>query len=304
MPGSHFIGVVRFDDDRGTFDQPGLQQSGEGAVGLAAGVSQAFDVFLSHNSRDKPAVREIAGKLRERGLRVWLDEWELVPGRPWQEALEEVIETVGSAAVLVGRDGLGPWQVPEMRACLTKFVERKLPVIPVLLPGAPQRPELPLLLREFTWVDLRRGLDKEGLDRLVWGIRGSKPSSVGPRPRYENDEVRGLSVRLEQAYQRMEWLVGAGEDTTAVQEEILRLRREIRKGGQLRAGDMLGNGRFQLLEREGRGGFATVWRGYDRVIRGGCWFYYAWLCRSASRAMISPGYRDGSLGFRLVRTAE
>jgi tetratricopeptide (TPR) repeat protein len=141
-----------------------------------------FDVFLSHNSKDKPAVREIAKALRARQLRVWLDEDDLVPGRPWQEALEEIIQTTKAAAVLVGRDGLGPWEVPEMRACLSEFVNRKLPVIPVLLPDAPSQPDLPLFLRAFTWVDLRGGITDEGLDRLVWGITGKKPRGKKKKP--------------------------------------------------------------------------------------------------------------------------
>ncbi|MCP4655795.1 MAG: toll/interleukin-1 receptor domain-containing protein, partial [bacterium] len=133
-------------------------------------MSFEFDVFLSHNSRDKPAVRQLGEALGQRGLRVWLDEWELVPGQPWQEALEEIIATTQAAAVLVGKDGLGPWQEPEMRGCISEFVARKLPVIPVLLLGAPGEPELPIFLKQFTWVDLRDGITEEGLDRLVWGI--------------------------------------------------------------------------------------------------------------------------------------
>src|SRR5262249_46522538 len=83
----------------------------------------AFDVFLSHNSKDKPAVRQIAEALRDRrGLEVWLDEWELPPGVPWQDELENIIRTVRSSAVLVGKDGLGPWEIPEMRACLSEMV--------------------------------------------------------------------------------------------------------------------------------------------------------------------------------------
>ncbi len=31
---------------------------------------ETFDVFLSHNSKDKPAVRQIAAALKDRGLRV------------------------------------------------------------------------------------------------------------------------------------------------------------------------------------------------------------------------------------------
>lgn len=140
-----------------------------------ANMSGSFDVFLSHNSKDKPTVRQLAQALQARGLQVWLDEEQLVPGRPWQEALEEIIQTTRTAAVLVGKDGLGPWEIPEMRACLSEFVNRRLPVIPVLLPDAPTKPELPLFLRAFTWVDLRGGLTDTGLGRLQWGITGRKP---------------------------------------------------------------------------------------------------------------------------------
>ncbi len=131
-----------------------------------------FDVFLSHNSKDKPAVIALAKKLQDNGIKVWLDAWELRPGQPWQEALEEIIETCGSAAILVGADGIGPWEDAEMRACLDEFAHRKLPVIPVLLPDCPKQPSLPLLLRQFTWVDCREGRDEDSFDRLLWGITG------------------------------------------------------------------------------------------------------------------------------------
>lgn len=146
---------------------------------------KSFDVFLSHNSKDKPVVRKLAEVLRARGLKVWLDEWELVPGRPWQEALEEVIETTRSTAVLVGKDGLGPWQDAEMRGCLSEFAGRNLSVIPVLLPGAPEVPKLPFFLKRFTWVDLREGLTEEGIARLHWGITGKRPPDRSkPEPAY------------------------------------------------------------------------------------------------------------------------
>ena len=35
-----------------------------------------YDVFLSHANVDKPAVRELAARLKGDGLRVWLDEWQ------------------------------------------------------------------------------------------------------------------------------------------------------------------------------------------------------------------------------------
>ncbi len=50
-----------------------------------------YDVFLSHASVDKPAVEALAQRLREEGLKPFLDKWHLVPGEPWQKALEEVL---------------------------------------------------------------------------------------------------------------------------------------------------------------------------------------------------------------------
>ena len=145
---------------------------------MAEQPSPIFDVFLSHNSKDKPAVIALAERLVAANVRVWLDVWELRPGQPWQEVLEDIIAHTRSAAVLVGKDGIGPWENREMRALLNQFVRRGLPVIPVLLSDCPQQPELPLLLQEFTWVDCRGGKEEEGYHRLVWGITGVRPQSI------------------------------------------------------------------------------------------------------------------------------
>ena len=50
-----------------------------------------YDVFLAHNSADKPAVETIAMRLREAGLHPFLDKWHLTPGMPWQTELEEAL---------------------------------------------------------------------------------------------------------------------------------------------------------------------------------------------------------------------
>src|SRR5262249_17953985 len=64
-----------------------------------------FDVFLCHNHRDKVEVKRVGEQLKERGFVPWLDEWELPPGRPWQDLLEKQIRRIKSAAVFVGKDG-------------------------------------------------------------------------------------------------------------------------------------------------------------------------------------------------------
>lgn len=129
-----------------------------------------FDVFICYNSVDLVAVKEIVVKLKERGLRPWFDKWELIPGRLFQSVLEEQIRTMKTAAVFIGDKGLGPWHRMEMQAALLEFAERDCPVIPVLLPGATQRPDLPRFLKIISWVDLN---EPDALEQLVRGITES-----------------------------------------------------------------------------------------------------------------------------------
>jgi hypothetical protein len=133
-----------------------------------------FDVFLSHSGKDTSDTLLVARALAERNIRVWLDKWNLTPGRPWQEEIEDAIQHSLSAAVLIGADGIGPWEDREMRACIYEFVRRGMPVIPVLLPSAPFEPVLPLFLRGFTWVDFRGDAFVTALNRLEWGVRAPR----------------------------------------------------------------------------------------------------------------------------------
>ena len=149
--------------------------------------AEIFDVFLCHNSEDKPAVREIAQKLVREGIKPWLDEEEIRPGTSWQTALGQQIESIKSAAVFVGESGLGPWQNQEIQALLSQFVKRECPVIPVVLPSAKATPDLPWTLGNLHWVDFRV-TDLDPLDQLVWGITGQKPrerSHVHPQPPHQ-----------------------------------------------------------------------------------------------------------------------
>ncbi|MFO0143490.1 MAG: toll/interleukin-1 receptor domain-containing protein, partial [Aphanizomenon sp.] len=109
-----------------------------------------FDVFLCHNSQDKTAVIEIAQQLKLTQIKPWLDDWELQPGLPWQPELEKQIPNIKSAAVFIGQSGIGPWQEEEINSFLREFHRRKCPVIPILLPNAPQKPKLPLFLEGRT----------------------------------------------------------------------------------------------------------------------------------------------------------
>jgi hypothetical protein len=104
----------------------------------SAAKQHLYDVFLSHQSGDKPQVETIAAWLADKeGLKPFLDKWHLIPGEPWQETLEDALDRSRTCAVFLGPSKLGPWENEEMRVALDDRVRNKLfRVIPVLLPGA------------------------------------------------------------------------------------------------------------------------------------------------------------------------
>lgn len=159
--------------------------------------TENYDVFLSHSSADKDAAVELYEKLKKHGLRPWMAAKDAVPGRPWLKQLEEILSTIPAAAVLVGASGLGPWGEREMDVAITEFVDRRAFVIPVLLDGAPEKPTLPLFLRQFTWVDLR----EQDFDRLVAGIEAARPQPKPMRPTRmrppDPARIHTLTVELE-----------------------------------------------------------------------------------------------------------
>ncbi|MBD2358865.1 TIR domain-containing protein [Tolypothrix sp. FACHB-123] len=154
-----------------------LQRNRDTATSSLQGkiATKDFDVFLCHNSDDKPNVKGIGQKLKEFGILPWLDEWELRPGLPWQRALEEQIRNIKAAAVFIGKNNTGPWQDAELDAFLREFVRRRCPVIPVLLPDCVQTPKLPIFLESMMWVDFRQS-EPDPMKQLIWGITDERKS--------------------------------------------------------------------------------------------------------------------------------
>lgn len=76
--------------------------------------------------------------------------------------------------------------------------------------------------------------------------------------------MQAIADELERTCELRELAVLAGEDTTLLDEKRLALRRTLRRGPQLKPHDVLLHDRYRLGESIGSGGFATVWRAYDR----------------------------------------
>ncbi|MBN1811398.1 MAG: toll/interleukin-1 receptor domain-containing protein [Anaerolineae bacterium] len=133
-----------------------------------------YDVFVSYNGDDREWAEQFASELRELGVRVWFDQWELRAGQTWMDELETAIQESASVTILVGQSGLGPWEKVELRQALNNLVQHRCPVIPVILPGV-EHFELPPFLKQCQYVDYRdRQTYLRRMEKLVLGVTGRK----------------------------------------------------------------------------------------------------------------------------------
>lgn len=142
-----------------------------------------MNVFLSHNSADKPSVEHIKRALEnwEPPLSCWFDKDNLRAQGTWLSQIEVAIETCDSAAVFFGRHGMGPVHESERQLLLQRAWNEpeKFRLIPVLLPGA-EKADIKGFMSLHNWVDFREGLDSpHSVERLVAFVLGVAPASDG-----------------------------------------------------------------------------------------------------------------------------
>jgi hypothetical protein len=141
--------------------------------------AQNSSVFLSYSRVDKVSVEKIARKLQENGIDPWLDQWNLIPGEPWQPAIEEALKKVSAVAVFIGQTDSGAWQRPEMEVAIDRAVKstvKEFRVIPVLLPFASKSQLESTFLARYGWIEFGDTLENEGAFRLLLaGIKGVQP---------------------------------------------------------------------------------------------------------------------------------
>ena len=181
--------------------------------------TRRFDVFISYNRADEATVERVAERLKQQRLEPWLDRWTLTPGGSWQEEIVEGLRASGACAVVVGPAGLGDWAREELALAQDLAAkDRAFRVFMVLLPGAPELSDPALaFLRTRTWVDLRSGLDHDGLQDLVSAITGAPRRKEMAAASTDVCPYRGLEAFDEE---HAEFFFGREADVALVVEKL------------------------------------------------------------------------------------
>jgi hypothetical protein len=240
-------------------------------------VAGSVDVFISYARADEDLRGELETHLavlqRAGVLRTW-SEHRIAAGEEWKNAVEAHLSGADVVLLLVSADYLASDYLYEvqMMTALARAHAGDARVIPVLLhacdwtiaafeglaPLPPNRvPVSSWQNRHEAWAAVARGIRE--------AITGAAAPVLAPEPAYESAEIRALAEQIERARLRKAAVAGTGASTAAIDGEILALRRRLRDGGQLRAGDALGDGRYLLLHALGHGGFGAVWAAHDRT---------------------------------------
>nr|VFJ42940.1 MAG: WD domain-containing protein, G-beta repeat-containing protein [Candidatus Kentron sp. DK] len=143
------------------------------------------DVFLSHNAKDKPRVRQLAEQLRDAGLIVWFDEWNILPGEDIFLAVEKGLEQSRVLLLCLSPAALGSdWVKLERGTVLFRDpANTGRRFIPLLLEDC----DPPDTLKRYKYLDFKPGNQQKEAEAFAallatLGKGGNDGAAVGNEP--------------------------------------------------------------------------------------------------------------------------
>jgi hypothetical protein len=128
-----------------------------------------IQVFLCHASDDKPAVRDLYGRLQRDGFRPWFDEHDILPGQQWESEIRKAVRRSNAILICLSQRSTNKsgYVQKELRFALDIADEKPDDVI-FLIPVRLENCTVPDRLQRFQWVNL---YSEDGYERLTASLR-------------------------------------------------------------------------------------------------------------------------------------
>ncbi len=147
----------------GDFENEGLKQKEERHQ-----TEKGSKVVLSHSSKDKPFIRQLAADLESEGVLVWLDEQQIKVGDSINTSINQGLAESDYFVMALSENSVSSeWVTRELNSALIDEIEeRKVKVLPIKLSQC----EFPKLIKDKKYADFTKSYDK-GLNELLKAIK-------------------------------------------------------------------------------------------------------------------------------------
>jgi len=135
-------------------------------------------VFICYARQDQDFVLKLAANLKERGVPVWLDQWDIPPGDDWDLTIDNALYDCAQFLIVLSPAAIAS---REVRGELRTALDENKPIVPVLY----QTCRIPRQLRLIQHVDFTaRGPDDgAALGQVLRALGVSEPSRPTPKVR-------------------------------------------------------------------------------------------------------------------------
>lgn len=161
-------------------DPPRKAFSGQVSIpSLDMGEASPLQVFLCHSSDDKPVVRGLYNRLKEKSeIKPWLDEEDLLPGQDWDFEISNAVRSSDVVVVCLSRRsvtkaGYVQKEIKKVLDVADQQPEGAIYVIPLKL----EECDVPAQIRRWHWVNF---FEPKGFEKLMEALRRRAGVVGGP----------------------------------------------------------------------------------------------------------------------------
>jgi TIR domain. len=164
--------------------------------------SPTYDVFISHSSKDKAVVRELAERLKADGLRVWFDDWVIQPGDMIGLKIEQGLEQSRTLVLVMSANAFASeWVTLERHTAMFRDpTNQERRFIPLLIDNT----QIKDTLKQFAYVDWRHRSDEQYAKLLA----ACRPPIVAVEP----DRAEAQTATKQSTHRTYRFGVWSGSD--------------------------------------------------------------------------------------------
>lgn len=146
--------------------------------------------FISYSHSDKEIAIKLSKSLRENGVEVWIDKWEILPGDSLiQKIFEEGLSSIDAFIVIISKSSVNSkWVKQELDVALIKRIEGITRIVPVII----DKTEIPDSIKPLKRIDISDDFDTAVRELLMGIFKVYERPPVGEPPEFIKSNIKSI----------------------------------------------------------------------------------------------------------------